>query len=98
MTLTAVQPSAAICSAVAYIREVAKKYPIRVALHTDHCPKQHLDDYLLPLIAASEEEVKAGRPAFFNSHMWDGSAIDLDENAGAAAEHAFDCEVADVAD
>ena len=67
-------------AAVAYIREVAKKYPSRIALHTDHCPKQHLDDFLLPLIAASEEEVKAGRPAFFNSHMWDGSAIPLDEN------------------
>ncbi|HMY09804.1 MAG TPA: class II fructose-bisphosphate aldolase, partial [Marmoricola sp.] len=27
----------------AFAREVAKKYPINVALHTDHCPKDKLD-------------------------------------------------------
>lgn len=71
---------------VRFAREVAKKYPINVAFHTDHCPKQHLDDFLRPIMALSEEEVKAGRPAFFQSHMWDGSAIDLDENLEIAQE------------
>lgn len=64
----------------AFAREVAKNYPIKVALHTDHCPKDKLDGFVLPLLAASEAEVAAGRNPFFNSHMWDGSAETLEEN------------------
>ena len=65
---------------------VAAKYPINVALHTDHCPKDKLDSYVRPLIAVSAERVQAGRAPLFQSHMWDGSAIDLDENLDLAAE------------
>jgi fructose-bisphosphate aldolase class II len=64
----------------AFVTEVAKNYPVTVALHTDHCPKDALDGFVLPLIAASEAEVKAGRNPIFQSHMWDGSAVPLDEN------------------
>lgn len=64
----------------AFAREVAKAYPVTVALHTDHCPKTALDDFLLPLISASEEVVKAGGEPIFQSHMWDGSAVPLAEN------------------
>jgi len=64
----------------AFAREVAKNYPINVALHTDHCPKDKLDGFVLPLLVASEAEVKAGRDPIFNSHMWDGSAETLEEN------------------
>ncbi|HEU4755414.1 MAG TPA: class II fructose-bisphosphate aldolase [Agromyces sp.] len=63
-----------------FAHEVAKAYPVTVALHTDHCPKDALDSIVYPLIAASEEEVKAGRNPIFQSHMWDGSAVPLDEN------------------
>src|SRR6185436_18981738 len=69
-----------------FAHEVAKSYPITVALHTDHCPKNALDDFVFPLIAASEEEVKAGRNPIFQSHMWDGSAVPLDENVEIAKE------------
>ncbi|QAY60953.1 class II fructose-bisphosphate aldolase [Microbacterium protaetiae] len=69
-----------------FATEVAKNYPITVALHTDHCPKPALDDFVLPLIAASEEEVKAGRNPLFQSHMWDGSAVPLAENIDIAKE------------
>jgi len=69
-----------------YATEVAKSYPITVALHTDHCPKPALEDFVLPLIAASEEEVKAGRNPIFQSHMWDGSAVPLDENIQIAKD------------
>jgi fructose-bisphosphate aldolase class II len=69
-----------------FATEVAKNYPITVALHTDHCPKDALDGFVLPLIAASEEEVKAGRNPLFQSHMWDGSAVPLDENISIAEE------------
>lgn len=63
-----------------FVHSVADNYPITVALHTDHCPKGALDDFVMPLIAASEEEVRAGRTPIFQSHMWDGSAIPLTEN------------------
>ena len=69
-----------------FATEVAKNYPITVALHTDHCPKNALDDFVLPLIAASEEEVRAGRNPIFQSHMWDGSAVPLAENLEIAQE------------
>jgi fructose-bisphosphate aldolase class II len=69
-----------------FATEVAKNYPITVALHTDHCPKPALESFVLPLIAASEEEVKAGREPLFQSHMWDGSAVPLDENIEIAVD------------
>src|SRR5262245_889666 len=69
-----------------YAHVVAAKYPVNVALHTDHCPKDKLDGYVRPLIAISQERVSAGKEPLFQSHMWDGSAIDLDENLSIAAE------------
>jgi fructose-bisphosphate aldolase class II len=65
---------------------VAAKYDINVALHTDHCPKDKLDTYVRPLIAISRQRVDAGKPPLFQSHMWDGSAIELEENLKIAAE------------
>ena len=70
----------------AFATEVAKNYPITVALHTDHCPKDALDGFVMPLIEASEAEVKAGRNPIFQSHMWDGSAVPLAENIEIARE------------
>ncbi|MSS84597.1 class II fructose-bisphosphate aldolase [Actinomycetaceae bacterium WB03_NA08] len=64
----------------AYAREVAKDYPVTVALHTDHCAKQNLDSWIIPIMELEVEEVKAGRLPFFQSHMWDGSAVPLAEN------------------
>lgn len=69
-----------------FATEVAKNYPITVALHTDHCPKDALGGFVEPLISASEEEVKAGRNPIFQSHMWDGSAVPLAENIEIAKE------------
>jgi fructose-bisphosphate aldolase, class II len=65
---------------------VAAKYPVNIALHTDHCPKDKLDGFVRPLIAISQERVAAGKEPLFQSHMWDGSAIDLDENLTVASE------------
>jgi fructose-bisphosphate aldolase, class II len=65
---------------------VAAKYDVHVALHTDHCPKDKLDGYVRPLIALSQERVERGEAPLFQSHMWDGSAIDLEENLKIAAE------------
>ena len=70
----------------AFAHEVAKKYPINVALHTDHCPKDKLDGFVRPLIEASTERVKGGGLPYFQSHMWDGSAVPLEENLVIAQE------------
>jgi fructose-bisphosphate aldolase class II len=65
---------------------VAEKYPVTVALHTDHCPKDKLDGYVRPLLKISQERVSAGREPLFQSHMWDGSAENLDDNLAIAKE------------
>jgi fructose-bisphosphate aldolase class II len=69
-----------------FARVVAEKYPVLIALHTDHCPKDKLDGYMRPLIRISQERVAAGQEPLFNSHMWDGSAVELEENLSIAEE------------
>jgi fructose-bisphosphate aldolase, class II len=69
-----------------YAHEVAKNYPVSIALHTDHCPKDKLDGYVRPLLALSTERVTAGGLPLFQSHMWDGSAVPLEENLSIAEE------------
>jgi fructose-bisphosphate aldolase, class II len=78
----------------AYAREVAAKYPVNIALHTDHCPENKLDGFVRPLIAASAERVKNGQEPLFQSHMWDGSAVPLEENLEIAAELLDQCAAA----
>lgn len=70
----------------AYAREIAKNYNVNVALHTDHCAKQNIDSWVRPLLELEAAEVKAGRLPFFQSHMWDGSAVPLKENLEIAQE------------
>ena len=69
-----------------YATEVAKNYPVNIALHTDHCPKNKLDAYVRPLLALSKERVANGKAPLFQSHMWDGSAVPVDENLQIAEE------------
>ncbi len=65
---------------------VAAKYPVNIAIHTDHCPKDKLDTYVRPLLEISRQRVAAGKDPLFQSHMWDGSAVPLDENLQIAEE------------
>jgi len=69
-----------------YAHVVAEKYPVNIALHTDHCPKDKLDGFVRPLLEISRERVAQGRNPLFQSHMWDGSAVELHENLQIAAE------------
>ncbi|MGZ4458922.1 MAG: class II fructose-bisphosphate aldolase [Nocardioidaceae bacterium] len=69
-----------------FAAEVAKNYPVNIALHTDHCPKDKLDGFVRPLLEISVERVKNGQDPLFQSHMWDGSAVPLDENLKIAQE------------
>ena len=69
-----------------YAHHVAKGYGVNIALHTDHCPKDKLDGFVRPLLDISAERVRSGRDPLFQSHMWDGSAVPLDENLSIAEE------------
>ncbi|QWC86167.1 class II fructose-bisphosphate aldolase [Nocardioidaceae bacterium] len=70
----------------AHAHEIAKHYDIHVALHTDHCPKDKLDGFVRPLLDISADRVKNGQLPLFQSHMWDGSAVELEENLEIAKE------------
>ncbi|WP_434742362.1 class II fructose-bisphosphate aldolase [Micromonospora sp. SH-82] len=70
----------------AYAREVAKNYPVNIALHTDHCPKDKLEKFVRPLMAISKERVARGEDPLYQSHMWDGSAVPVAENLEIASE------------
>jgi fructose-bisphosphate aldolase class II len=74
-----------------YAHVVAAKYDVNIALHTDHCPKDKLDGYMRPLVALSQERVAKGLEPLFQSHMWDGSAVPLDENLSIAQELIEQC-------
>jgi len=74
-----------------FAKVVAARYPVHVALHTDHCPKGKLDSYMRPLIQISAERVKNGQEPLFQSHMWDGSAVPLPENLEIARELLDQC-------
>ncbi|GAA3930339.1 class II fructose-bisphosphate aldolase [Actinomadura viridis] len=74
-----------------YARVVAAHYPVNIALHTDHCPKDKLDGFMKPLIKISQERVARGEEPLFQSHMWDGSAVPLEENLQIAAELLEEC-------
>jgi fructose-bisphosphate aldolase, class II len=74
-----------------FARVVAAKYPVHVALHTDHCPKDKLDGYMRPLVQLSRERVRQGKDPLFQSHMWDGSAVPLKENLEIAKELLDQC-------
>ncbi|WP_298888394.1 class II fructose-bisphosphate aldolase [uncultured Serinicoccus sp.] len=80
----------------AFAHEVAKKYDVNIALHTDHCPQDKLDGFVRPLLAASVERVKQGGLPYFQSHMWDGSATPLEENLQIAEELLEQCRQAKI--
>jgi fructose-bisphosphate aldolase class II len=67
-----------------HVHRVAARYPIQIALHTDHCQADKLDSFVLPLVEETERRRAAGRPNLFNSHMFDGSALPLDKNLDIA--------------
>jgi fructose-bisphosphate aldolase class II len=79
-----------------YAAEVAKNYPVNIALHTDHCPKDKLDGFVRPLVEISAERVSRGEDPLFQSHMWDGSAVPLEENLQIAEELLARCAAAKI--
>jgi fructose-bisphosphate aldolase class II len=79
-----------------FARVVAERCPVLIALHTDHCTTEKLDTYMRPLLAISEERKQRGEGPLFNSHMFDGSTIPLEENLVIASELLDRCVAADI--
>jgi fructose-bisphosphate aldolase class II len=79
-----------------YAHVVADASPGLVALHTDHCPPAHVDDWLRALLAESQRRVEHGATPLFHSHMFDGSTLPLDENLRIASDPLARCSELDV--
>jgi len=69
-----------------HVHRAAARYPVYVALHTDHCQADKLDSFVLPLVTETERRRAAGLPNLFSSHMFDGSALPLQENLDIAVK------------
>jgi fructose-bisphosphate aldolase, class II len=69
-----------------HVHRVADRYPVYVALHTDHCQADRLEQFVIPLVEETEQRRAAGRPNLFSSHMFDGSALPLEKNLDIAVK------------
>lgn len=69
-----------------HVHRVAERYPVYVALHTDHCQADKLDAFVIPLVEETERRRARGQPNLFNGHMFDGSALPLKENLDIAVK------------
>ena len=68
-----------------HVHRVAERYPVYVALCTDHCQADKLGTFVIPLVEETERRRAAGKPNLFSGHMFDGSALPLTENLDIAA-------------
>jgi fructose-bisphosphate aldolase, class II len=63
-----------------YARVVGDRYPVLIALHTDHAPPDKFDAFVRPLIGESRRRRQRGEQPLYHSHMFDGSALPLEDN------------------
>jgi fructose-bisphosphate aldolase class II len=75
---------------------LAEKYDILVALHTDHCHPEKVDSFLKPLFEASRKRIAEGKGPLFQSHMFDGSVVDLKENLDISKALLKECAELDI--
>jgi fructose-bisphosphate aldolase class II len=80
----------------AIAHELAARSPVGIVIHTDHCPPDHVDDFLRPLLAASVERARRGERPLFHSHMFDGATLPLEENLRLSRELLEQCRDAGV--
>ncbi len=69
-----------------HIHLMADKYPVNIALHTDHCQPDKVESFLHPLIEETAKRRARGEKNLFQSHMFDGSELPLAENMAIAKD------------
>ena len=74
-----------------YTHILAEDYDINIALHTDHCHPEYVDSFLMPLIAETKRRRAKGLSNLFNSHMYDGSALPMEENIAQSKKIMKEC-------
>jgi len=79
-----------------YTHLMAEEYDVNIALHTDHCHPEYVESFLMPLIAETKKRRAAGLPNLFNSHMYDGSALPMDENIAESKRIMTECIANDI--
>lgn len=79
-----------------HVHLMAERYNILIALHTDHCAHKHVEKFMLPLIEETEKRRKKGMPNLFNSHMFDGSDLPLEENIKVSKQLLERCAKAEI--
>jgi len=65
---------------------MADQYNVLIAMHTDHCQADKVDTFIRPLLEVTKLRREAGLLPLYQSHMFDGSAIDLDSNLAISEE------------
>ena len=75
---------------------LAEDYEVNIALHTDHCHPEFVDSFLMPLINETKKRRAAGLPNLFSSHMYDGSALPMEENIAESKRIMADCVANDI--
>lgn len=76
--------------------KLAEKYDILVGLHTDHCHPEKVEGFLKPLLEASRKRIAEGKGPLFQSHMFDGSVLPLEENMKISQELLAECNDLDI--
>jgi len=69
-----------------HVHRMAEHYNIYIALHTDHCVPKKIDGFVKPLIEATAALRAAGQNNLFQSHMFDGSELPIDQNMKQSVE------------
>jgi fructose-bisphosphate aldolase, class II len=79
-----------------FAHAVADQYPVRFALHTDHCPPDRVDGFIRPLIEVSRARHERHGGPVFQSHMLDASELPMEENLALADELLDKCSELDI--
>jgi fructose-bisphosphate aldolase, class II len=77
-------------SVAEHVHRVAAKLPVYVALHTDHCQLGDIR-FIERLLDATKERRERNGNNLFNGHMFDGSALPLEENLKIARKLLEQC-------
>lgn len=79
-----------------HIHLMAEHYDVYIALHTDHCVASKLEQFVKPLLEETRKRRSKGLPSLFNSHMFDGSDLSLEENMKIAVPLLEECAKLDI--